>query len=130
MRECCALVLQHLMLTILCKPGYCMGTGPKAVRGHRDEEMSRNQVSLRDELFLGKGGTAVSHSSQLRVQWSLTKGLHLFRGQGVKPSHAFWHGLKIVRGRNTCPGWTGCGWGKETTATHIRRDFRVAGSSQ
>lgn len=50
MREYCALVLQHLMLTFFCKPGCCLGTGPKALRGNE-----QNQVSLLDGFFLGKG---------------------------------------------------------------------------
>ncbi|XP_050834676.1 transmembrane 6 superfamily member 1 isoform X2 [Serinus canaria] len=40
--------LQNLMFTFFCKSGCCRGTGPKAVRGHRGEEMSRNQVALLD----------------------------------------------------------------------------------
>lgn len=80
MGEGCPLVLQNLMFTLFCRAGCCRGAGPKAVRGHRGAEMSRKQVSLLDEFFLGKGGKegmghgrAVSHSSQLGVQWGLTK---------------------------------------------------------
>lgn len=41
---------------ILLQAWLLPGDRPKAVRGHRGEETSRNQVSLLDEFFLGKGG--------------------------------------------------------------------------